>query len=407
MAAANEMVSKYMPDEITVSILSKLPLKSLKRFECVHKSWSLLFENHYFMNKFRNNFLSYNNDPSSLILKGYKRGKEVFFSSSGERFENKVQLDWSSSFQNRFRTTDILGSGSVNGTLCFYGSYGDIVLWNPATQAIKPLPDSKSQFIEGSIPDEDEDEALGYPYVAVAFYEHGFGYDPVTNDYKVIRFVNIHLERYDDTDDDIVTLDPSSYKGLDLDPFWEIYSLKSNSWRKLHVDKPHSCFCSRGTGVCMDGVCHWVCKDNRPCLVSFYLSNEKFFVTLIPSDVDDSFVDTSTWIKLAVLNGSITLISYHENTTTFHISILGEFGLEESWTKLLIVGPLSCVERPIGVGMKGEIVFIRKDNELVWLDLSTQIVAELGYKGEFDPWSRSTRIIVYKESILPIEGIGD
>jgi hypothetical protein len=137
------------------------------------------------------------------------------------------------------------------------------------------------------------------------------------------------------------------------------------------------------------------------------LSNEKFFVTLIPSDVDDSFVDTSTWIKLAVLNGSITLISYHENTTTFHISILGEFGLEESWTKLLIVGPLSCVERPIGVGMKREIVFIRKDNELVWLDLSTQIVAELGYKGAFDPWSRSTRIIVYKESILPIEGIGD
>jgi hypothetical protein len=86
---------------------------------------------------------------------------------------------------------------------------------------------------------------------------------------------------------------------------------------------------------------------------------------------------------------------------------LGEFGLEESWTKLLIVGPLSCVERPIGMGMKGEIVFIRNDNELVWLDLSTQIVAELGYKGEFHLWWWSTKIILYKESILPIEGISD
>jgi hypothetical protein len=44
--------------------------------------------------------------------------------------------------------------------------------------------------------------------------------------------------------------------------------------------------------------------------------------------------------------------------------------------------------------MKGEIVFIRKDKQLVWLDLSTQIVAELGYKEEFD---QLNRIIVYKE----------
>jgi hypothetical protein len=120
---------------------------------------------------------------------------------------------------------------------------------------------------------------------------------------------------------------------------------------------------------------------------------------LIPSDVDDCFVDKPTRVKLVALNGSITLISYHKKTTTFHISILGEFGLEESWTKLLIVGPLSCVERPIGVGMKGEIVFVRKDKELVWLDLSTQMIAELGYKGGALPnW-----IIIYKESILAIE----
>jgi hypothetical protein len=40
-------------------------------------------------------------------------------------------------------------------------------------------------------------------------------------------------------------------------------------------------------------------------------------------------------------------------TITFYISILGEFGVEESWTKLFIVRPLSSVDRPIGVGVKG------------------------------------------------------
>jgi len=44
--------------------------KSLIRFRCVRKSWSLLFENSYFMNMFQRNFLSndqsYNDDTSLL-----------------------------------------------------------------------------------------------------------------------------------------------------------------------------------------------------------------------------------------------------------------------------------------------------------------------------------------------------
>jgi hypothetical protein len=55
----NEKVSNTnISDDIAFSILSKLPFKSFKRFEYVCKSWSLLFENHLFMNMFRNNLLS-------------------------------------------------------------------------------------------------------------------------------------------------------------------------------------------------------------------------------------------------------------------------------------------------------------------------------------------------------------
>jgi len=42
------------------------------------------------------------------------------------------------------------------------------------------------------------------------------------------------------------------------------------------------------TQVYLDGVCHWLCKEHEedspdgPCLVSFYLSNDVFFVTIIP-----------------------------------------------------------------------------------------------------------------------------
>jgi len=141
-------------------------------------------------------------------------------------------------------------------------------------------------------------------------------------------------------------------------------------------------------------------NPDGPCLVSFYLSNEVFLVTPIPSDLDDCFDVEALWINLAVINDFIALISYHEETTTFHTSILGGLGMKESWTKLFILGPLSCIKRPIGVGMKGEIFFQRKDEELVWFDLSTQMIEELGYKAR----GCYTRIIIYKENILPIGG---
>ena len=64
-----------------------------------------------------------------------------------------------------------------------------------------------------------------------------------------------------------------------------------------------------------------------------------------------------------------------------------------------MVGPLPYVERPIGVGTNGEIFFVRKDKEVGWFDLSTQMIEELGYTVE----NLHCRIINYKENNLPFE----
>ncbi|AES77791.1 hypothetical protein MTR_7g017270 [Medicago truncatula] len=44
---------------------------------------------------------------------------------------------------------------------------------------------------------------------------------------------------------------------------------------------------------------------------------------------EDSFDFEYVWRDLLVLNGSIALISNYSNVDTFHISILGEFGVKE------------------------------------------------------------------------------
>lgn len=220
---------------------------------------------------------------------------------------------------------------------------------------------------------------------------HGFGYDQVRDDYKVIR----HVMFFPMTDADWEETWKDGYHSS----LWEIYSLKSNSWRKVAVDMPTQYNSGVGVQVYMDGVCHWWSESDEVYLVSFELINEVFVKTPIPSNMDDNDIDSRILFRhLNVLNGSIVWISNYAVTGTFHISILGEVGVKESWTKLFIVGPLPDIEYPIGIGKKGDIFFRKKDNELVWFNLSTQRIEELGVKGGL-----CCRIMIYKESLLPLE----
>jgi hypothetical protein len=129
------------------------------------------------------------------------------------------------------------------------------------------------------------------------------------------------------------------------------------------------------------------------------VSNEVFFTTPMPSQVDDTFDLTLVKRQLVMLNGSIALISYSGKTATLHVSILGEIGVKESWTKLFIVGPLPHVDSPIGAGKNGDIFFIKNDGELACFNLVTQTIKELGVEGLM------SEIVIYKESILSMSGI--
>lgn len=56
--------------------------------------------------------------------------------------------------------------------------------------------------------------------------------------------------------------------------------------------------------------------------------------------------------------------------------------MKKLWTKLFTLRPLGCIEHPIGEGMNGNLFFRRKDDELVWFNLSTEMIEVLGIKGE-------------------------
>ncbi|XP_058782880.1 putative F-box protein At3g16210 [Vicia villosa] len=367
LSDSNVEVRNHIPDDIVFSILSKLSLRSLKRFQCVCKPWSLLFDNSYFMTMYRNYFISkdhsfYDDVSLFLHLVDDLNDEDALYSLSGERFEKIVKLDWPNNY-----SFDILGPISFNGTLCLghYDNSHKIMSWNSTTTEFKIIYDSSNSCF----PD------FSYNHCQV-------GYDHVKDDYKMIRLIHCT---------------PARNGGISS--FWEIFSLNNNSWRKICDKYPYSPYrcCNE---VYMDGVSHWwESRLKHIYLVSFDFSKESFITTPVPSCLEDvnNRISPKT---LTVLNGSIAFIVDYEEKNTFDILILGELGVKESWIKLFTIGPLPCLKTPIGIGKKGDILIRKKDNKLAWFDISTGTIVETGV-------TTDDRVMIYydKKTLLPNGGI--
>jgi molecular chaperone HtpG len=308
--------------------------------------------------------------------------KFELYSLSGEKFENKTKLDWPNPFQEDDPQFYVVGHGSIHGILfliCYSQPDNRVVLWNPTTMEFKVIPTSLRESVR---------------YMDVEITRHGLAYDSINDDYKVIRQVTYFRNSDTNTDSDS-DIDDLSLDGISYALFWEIYSLQSNSWKKFDFDAPHD---YRDEGVCLDGVCHWLGEDDYDAdsedevyLLSIDLSKEVFHITPISSE-EDYF-----WKYLLVLKGSIALISVCDQRNNFYISVLGELGVKESWTKLYNVCPLPCIERPVKAGKKGYI-FPPDTGKQVCFDFNTLMLENLSLVG----FSKS---IIYKESSLPIGGI--
>ncbi|CAK8569028.1 unnamed protein product [Lathyrus sativus] len=373
LSASNVEVSNHIPDDIVFSILSKLSLKSLKRFESVCKPWSLLFDNPNFMTMYRNYFISTDHsfyDDISFLL--HLKEDDTVYSLSEERYENITKLDLQKlSLRYRRRDNysfDIFSPISFNGTLYlqYYNKGGNpkFTLWKPTTAEFRIISAEYNHFSQ--------------------FWSDHYqvGYDHVKDEYKMIRCTHGP---------------PGSMPEISY--FWEIYSLNNNSWRKID-DFPHSSIC--GDEVYLDGVSHWWGKTKTHInLESFDFSKESFITTPMPSYADDAFDFSSTRTRiLTILNGSIAFIVNYEEAKIFHISILGELGVRESWTELFIVGPLPCLQMPIGIGKKGNVLIRKEDNKLAWFDISSGTMDEIAVTAK-----SHGQILFYKENFVPDGGI--
>ncbi|XP_059450700.1 F-box protein CPR1-like [Corylus avellana] len=170
-----------LPEDLSMEILSRLPVKSLMRCKCISKSWYALITNPSFITM---HLTSHNPNRRAAILRRGGGLEHLRLSTlSNETLEVSGNVDLSQLFLDEVSKVSIFGP--CNGILCFSGTlwknrdghcdYGRLVLWNPATRESKLLPPFPRQS-------------------DLYFFSNlGFGFDPKTNDYKVVRIMNFRF----------------------------------------------------------------------------------------------------------------------------------------------------------------------------------------------------------------------
>ena len=112
-----------------------------------------------------------------------------------------------------------------------------------------------------------------------------------------------------------------------------------------------------------------------------------------------SFTDASVIVETALtaLNGSIAMLVYpfgkEVEMLCFDIWVLFEFGVRESWTKLIRIGPSLDLERPLGFWGYGMMFMENKEGQLVLYNPSTNT----GKLFPFDGLKGSLQVALYTE----------
>lgn len=379
--------NEVLPEDLIIQILLWLPVVSLLRFKCVCKSWCALINGQNFINKhlLHNQTTSNKNRNAGFLL--IQRQK-----SSNDRVFSKLQYESLEILSTQAVPSPYFGIpkhirinivSSINGLVCLNLNTlnPDIVLWNPATNETKVLPKS----------------GISYPQGRTITRDVGFGFDFKTNDYKVVKLLEI--------------FDPDSeYRIHDINYFYaaEVYCLSTGSWRTVSTSAPGYFMDSGCYKTYTKGMFSWSASirddlDFFPGILSFDMSNEVFLTTTLPDgDLEDP---NGTWRIFFVLNELVSLVTFGKDRerleNCFYIWSLLEYGVKESWIKLFTIGPLMGIEKPLGF-WKNESLFLRNnEGQLLLYDPSAQKITNLQVDG------RPMQMITYVESLISLKGGND
>ncbi|EOY20387.1 F-box family protein [Theobroma cacao] len=317
------MVADNLPRDLIIEILSRLPVKSLLRFRCVHRTWLCLLKSSYFITKHVQN--PNNKDHGFLFIKytdvsGMSRYKLLTHDASEVSLDLKIPFpSWASVV------------GSCNGLVCLYIDHPfpctKILLYNPALRVHKIIPES----------------TLSRPKSGRLHHvTFGLGYDSVNNDFKVVRVASSESHK----EGKLVSSTQA-----------EVHTLGMNSWKEVAISSGVN-FEVYGPQAFFNGAIHWLGmvlknKNITQVIVSFEVSTEVFKLFPLPD-----FVLRERWVTWTDVYKNLLCVVRTEDGAYCEIWVMEEYGVPESWTRLHAIQlSLSYPLWFLGLGMNGKLVF--------------------------------------------------
>ncbi|XP_074361642.1 putative F-box protein At3g10430 [Apium graveolens] len=205
-----------LPEELLVEVLARLPVKHLLQYRSVCKAWLNLISSPSFVQTHLDHTAA-DSKNGTFIAHSYQVNipNHKISLIRLDDLDNPINLEHP--FPSSVSPEEMDVVGSCNGLLCLTNPLGHIFLWNPAMKQVKDISDYATKIVDTT------------GEVSV-----GFGFDKMTNDYKVVRI--IWTSRSENTPGRV-----------------EVYSLNRASWREIEVkvdfELIHNC-------------CHLIVKGN-------------------------------------------------------------------------------------------------------------------------------------------------
>ncbi|XVF83299.1 hypothetical protein PTKIN_Ptkin16aG0475600 [Pterospermum kingtungense] len=355
--------------DMLIEILLKLPVKSIVRFKCVAKSWCHLFQSPGFISQ----HLSVSKKNKQHLVVYYRdRNNDnivmrLFLDQALVSYRDDLPRQVLPSHFSSLRSFEFCVD---NGLFCLHDPGNSVLaLWNPATREFKILPECTQKNIP--------------PRVKTDRHAFGFGFDPLSNDYKLIFMWDCF---------------PSEYEQEAREH--AVYTMSTDSWRVFkeeEVEFFEDCFvCDNFNNACVNGVYYWQTFKSGVVdfkVLAFNLSTEVFH--LIDSPLSE------TCGQLLPLHDRIAIWDTHlypDVKISNEVWVLNDD--QGHWTKVLKIEPALEAYKMFGFWKNGKVLVESIRGQLLLYDLESEEAKELGIQtregGDF------LLVYTYEESLVAI-----
>ncbi|CAI9757204.1 unnamed protein product [Fraxinus pennsylvanica] len=367
-------MSDFLPEGIIINILKRLPVKPLICCMCVSRSWYTLITSPEFVSThLKFSVASSEGSPLLLLRRCIRKNERYELFYDNESFDRHFRLQFPFRSINSFFTI----IGSCNGLLClsddrvFY--MNTIIVWNPCVKKSVLLP--KPNVVYNS-----------YGSFILSL---GFGFDPIRNDYKVVRITYTDLDR--------------------CLPQVELYRLSMGVWQDISRLSLQYIIHNRSRQAYINGAAHWIARDlyGNDTILLFDMCDEVFGTVILPGNLaKDDFPRSK---ELMIYKESLAFVLYDVSRVEqdFSVWVMEEYGIVESWNKQFNVHFNDFgggFMKPLWVRKDGEVLIVTKDGSLVSCDSNGEQVTDLGVNGSrSEEYLRSVHFDGYIKSLVLLE----